>query len=192
MGTAMRLILASGSFYRLELLLDAGYEVIAIPAGIDEPPLSTFANLDTGLQSLAEQKARAVCDRGVTGVIFAADTVGYVHGEVFGKPRDRDDALRMLRAISGTTHEVRTGWCLLRTQDGFVRTGVETTRITMREWTSTEFEQYLAGGEWQGKCGAYGLQLPHDSFVTHIAGSVSNVIGVPLERLREVLAEIES
>jgi len=186
----MRLILASGSPFRLELLREAGYDVTAIPAGIDEPPLSSFADLDTGLQSLAEQKARAVCERGVTGLILAADTVGYAGGEVFGKPRDREDALRMLRAISGTTHEVRTGWCLVRTSDGVARSGVERTRITMRAWTPAEFDHYLAGGEWQGKCGAYGLQLPNDPLVTQINGSVSNVIGVPLERLREVLAEI--
>ena len=192
MGTAMRLILASGSPYRLELLREAGYDVTVIPARIDEPPLSTFADLDRGLQSIAEQKARAVCDRGVTGLILAADTVGYAQGEVFGKPRDRNDALRMLRAISGTTHEVHTGWCLLRTRDDVMRTGVESTRITMRDWTPAEFEQYLSGGEWRGKCGAYGLQLPHDPFVTHLAGSVSNVIGVPLERLREVLVELDS
>lgn len=183
----MRLILASGSPYRLELLCRAGYDVTAIPAGIDEPPLSQFSDVDTGLQTLAEQKARAVGERGVAGLILAADTVGYVQGEVFGKPHDRDDALRMLRAISGTTHEVRTGWCLLRTSDGVLRTGVERTQITMRGWTAAEFEQYLDSGEWTGKCGAYGLQLPHDPFVTRIAGSTSNVIGVPLERLREVL-----
>lgn len=183
----MRLILASGSPYRLELLRQAGYDFEAIPSGIDEPDLSAAPDIESALKSLAELKVRAVSHRGVQGVILAADTVGYVNGKVFGKPADRADALRMLQAISGTMHEVLTGWCLLRTADNSVHTEVERTRIVMRAWTETEFERYLDSHEWQGKCGAYGLQLPRDPFVTRIEGSVSNVIGVPLERLREIV-----
>jgi septum formation protein len=115
-----------------------------------------------------------------------------VGGAVLGKPVDRDDAWRMLRAISGTVHEVRTGWCLLRTSDQLQISGVETTTIAMREWTSDEFAACLDSGQWIGKSGAYGLELPHDRFVTRIAGSASNVVGVPLERLGQVLADLQA
>jgi len=95
----------------------------------------------------------------------------------------------MLQAISGTRHEVATGWCLLRTRDQLHLSGVERTTITMRAWTPEEFARYLDSGKWIGKSGAYGLDLPHDPFVTEITGSASNVIGVPLQRLGEALAE---
>jgi len=187
-----RLILASQSIYRLELLERAGYGVHAIPAGIVEPSLVDFSDLDAGLIHTAALKARAVWQKGAQGLIFAADTVGLVGGEVFGKPADRNDALRMLRAISGTAHEVLTGWCLFRTRDQLQLAGVERTGISMRPWTAGEFSAYLDRGRWQGKSGAYGLQLPDDPFVTRIEGSRSNVVGVPLERLAQVFAEFPS
>jgi septum formation protein len=187
-----RLILASQSIYRLELLQKAGYHVDAISAGIAEPALAEFSDVGAGLVHIAALKARAVWRKGVEGLIFAADTVGLAGGEVFGKPADRSDALRMLRAISGTAHEVLTGWCLFRTRDQLQLAGVERTAISMRAWTTDEYETYLDRGRWKGKSGAYGLQLPNDPFVTHIEGSPSNVVGVPLERLAQVLAEFPS
>jgi septum formation protein len=184
-----RLILASQSPYRLQLLRDAGYDVEAVPAGIDEPDLSGSTDLDADLFHVAVLKARALHRMNVRGLILAADTVGSVAGQVFGKPSDRPDALRMLRAISGTTHDVLTGWCLLRPSDGLIIGGTEKTIITMHPWTEDEFTRYLDSGEWIGKCGAYGLQLPHDPFVTRIEGSAANFIGLPLERLKMVLTE---
>jgi septum formation protein len=184
-----RLILASQSPYRLRLLRDAGYEVEAIPANVAEPDLADFADFGAGLIHVASLKARAVWRSGAQGLILAADTVGYAGDRVFGKAADRADALRMLQAISGTTHEVLTGWCLLRTRDQLQISGIERTAVTMRAWTAEEFAAYLDSGAWIGKCGAYGLEIPHDPFVTNIAGSAANVIGVPLERLEQVLAE---
>ncbi len=183
------MLLASASADRLRLLRDAGYTVTASPSGVAEPPFSRFGDVDTYVSVLAELKARAVQQRGGAGLIFAADTVGVAAGEVFGKPSGREDARRMLAAISGSMHEVVTGWRLLRARDNLMLGGVERTVITMRPWTDAELDAYLDSGEWQGKCGAYGLQLPHDPFVTDIVGSTSNVIGVPLERLHAVLHE---
>jgi septum formation protein len=187
-----RLILASQSPHRLELFRSAGYDVEAMPANIDEPDPLQFGDLDAGLIHIAKLKAFAVFRRGASGLIFAADTVGVSGGVVFGKPADRADALHMLRAISGTIHEVRTGWCLLRTSDELQISGVERTTITMRAWTDDEFTAYLDSGQWMGKSGAYGLELPFDRFVTRIDGSASSVVGVPLEHLRDVLAEFSS
>ncbi|MBS0264224.1 MAG: septum formation protein Maf [Planctomycetes bacterium] len=187
----MRLILASQSPDRLELLRTAGYDVLVMPADLAEPDPASFSDFDAGLMHIAIMKARAVRARGAEGLILAADTVGVVAGEIFGKPRDRADARRMLSAMSNTVHEVCTGWCLMRTRDQLHWTGCEHTSIAMRAWTDDELQWYLDGGEWQGKSGAYGLQLPHDPFVTRIDGSLSNVIGIPLERLATVLREIE-
>jgi septum formation protein len=95
----------------------------------------------------------------------------------------------MLQILSGSEHEVLTGWCLLRTSDGLIWSSVETTSITMRTWTDSEIQDYLDSGEWEGKCGAYGLQLPRDPFVTEMRGSPSNVIGIPLEALDRIWIE---
>ncbi|MFN8855720.1 MAG: Maf family protein [Planctomycetaceae bacterium] len=184
-----RLILASQSQWRRELLASAGYDVECVPAQLDEPHPLSLGDLETGLIHIAQLKARTVARRGARGLILAADTVGHVGGEIFGKPVDRADARRMLQAMSGVSHEVLTGWCLLRTADGVALTGCESTAIHMRPWTSTELEAYLNSGEWRDKCGAYGLQWPADPFVTELRGSASNVIGVPLERLAQVLQE---
>jgi septum formation protein len=186
------LILASQSPDRLQLLRDAGYDVVAIPSNIPEPDPREFTDIDAGLIFIATLKARAVWRRGAKGLILGADTVGVVDGRLFGKPVDRSDARRMLAAISETRHEVCTGWCLLRTYDELYISGCERTTIAMRCWSPDEIDCYLDTGEWIGKSGAYGLQLPHDPFVSEIVGSSSNVIGVPLERLAEVLTLLEA
>ncbi len=188
----MRLILASQSKARRELLEQAGFNVDVIPSGIDEPDLTSFPDLEAALQYLALWKAHTVRDRGAVGTILACDTVSHVNGELLGKPTDRDDARRMLRLLSGSTHDVLTGWCLLRTRDGIGLVGVERTTITMRPWTDIEITSYLDSGEWEGRCGGYGLQLPRDPFVIDIQGSAANVIGVPLERVQQALAEFPS
>lgn len=190
--TMPSIILASGSPYRRELLEQAGYDVTAVASGIDEPDLALFPDLAAGLIYLAQLKARAVQRLGHSGVILGADTVSLAGGHILGKPADRAVARQMLEQLSGTTHQVLTGWCLLRTTDELALTGVEQTEITMRRWTESEILAYLDSGEWQGKCGAYGLQLPIDPFVTGMAGSASNVIGLPLERLAEVWREFPS
>lgn len=183
------LILASGSPYRKQLLEDAGYRVTAVVSGVAEPDLSSFPDLGAGLTYLAHVKARAVQALGYEGLIVGADTMSLVGRDVLGKPSDIEDARRMLLQLSGAAHVVLTGWCLLRTTDGLSWSGVEETSVRMREWTASELEDYLENGEWQGKCGAYGLQLPHDPFVTELKGSASNVIGIPLERLAALFDE---
>src|SRR5262249_22670724 len=159
-----------------------GYEVEAAPTEIAEPDPTSFPDLKAGLVQIAALKVRDAERRGAQGLILGADTVGRVGGRVFGKPDDRDDALRRLRAISGRAAEVFTGCYLLRTRDQFHVTGVETTTIIMRTWMGDEFDAYLDSGAWIGKSGAYGLQVPHDPFVTSVVGSTSSVIGIPLEK----------
>jgi septum formation protein len=187
-----RLILASRSRARRELLEQAGYEVQVVVPEVVEPDPATFDDLGAGLFQIAQLKARRVAETGAKGLILAADTVGFVAGQVFGKPADRVEARAMLAAISGTTHEVLTGWCLWRTRDELILGGVERTILTMRPWTDAERNAYLDSGEWIGKSGAYGLQFPADPFVIQIEGSAANVVGVPIERLQQILAEFPS
>lgn len=188
-GGRGRILLASQSVYRREVLEQAGYTVETYTTGIPEPEPLEFGDLQTGMAVLAVMKARAARRAGKTGLILACDTVSYVNGVVVQKPVDRADAERMLRAISDNTHEVLTGWCLLRARDELIVSGVETTRLTMRAWTEAERVAYLDSGEWEGKCGGYGLQVPRDPFLVRIEGSAANVIGVPVERVNAVLEE---
>lgn len=183
------LILASGSASRKQLLEKAGYRVTAVVSGVDEPDLAGFPDLSAGLIYLAHLKARAVQQQGQSGLILAADTVSVTNRAILGKPRDLADARHMLHQLSGSQHAVLTGFCLLRTSDGLTWSGVEETSIVMRPWTDVEIQAYLDSGDWEGKCGAYGLQLPEDPFVTAMRGSASNVIGIPLERLALIFDE---
>lgn len=187
-----RLILASRSQARRQLLEQAGFDLEVIPPDVTEPDPSRCGNLEAGLLEIAQLKARAVAEAGAQGLILAADTVGCVGGQVFGKPADRAEARTMLAAISGTTHDVLTGWCLWRTRDRLLLGGVERTTLTMRLWSDTERNAYLDRGEWIGRSGAYALQFPTDPFVTRIDGSAANVVGVPVERLCQILAEFPS
>lgn len=180
---SLRIILASGSPYRLELLRNAGYDVTACPSEIPEPEFSDGPDLETQLQDLALQKARAVAQRVVQGLILGADTLSLVDGHVLGKPEDVHQAREMLLKLAGTTHEVVTAYAILRSWDGKFLTGVERTRLQFRPWHPGELQHYLESGEWAGKCGAYGLRWPDDPLVISLTGSVSNVIGLPLERL---------
>ncbi|MFO1022541.1 MAG: nucleoside triphosphate pyrophosphatase [Planctomycetales bacterium] len=183
------LILASGSPYRLQLLKEAGYEVTPVASAIVEPELLVAPDLEEQLLSLACAKALTVADRGFTGLILAADTVSLVNDEILGKPTDEADARRMLTLLVGHPHEVWTAWVFLRTDRNQKLHGVEKTKLVFRPWKPGELDDYLASGEWAGKCGAYGLRLPDDPLLTEIIGSTSNVIGLPLERFAQLECE---
>lgn len=186
----IKLLLASGSPFRRQLLEQAGYCVTVRVPGIDEPQL-TPAQLPQALLDLAEAKARAVPTFETDPVLLlAADTVSLVRGEILGKPVDRADASRMLHRMSGTTHQVLTAICLLQRQTGEMRRVSVTTELTMKSWDTPRINAYLDTGEWVGKCGGYGLEWTGDPFIEQITGSFSNVIGLPLERLEQVLREL--
>src|SRR5262245_51091499 len=115
----LRLILASASIGRRELLVRAGYQFEVMPANIDEPTDAGFRDPRTLVQNIAWLKAAAVAPRVSDGIVLAADTVGWLHGQVISKPADEADAHRILRLLSGTQHELWTGVCLWRRSDDF-------------------------------------------------------------------------
>jgi septum formation protein len=184
----LRLILASASPRRQELLRDAGYRFIVSPADIDEsiyPP-----NLSPGQVAvyLSEQKARTAARSYPSDVILAADTVVAMGGELFGKPADREDARRMLGRLSGSVHGVLTGVTVACPATGFWRTRLAESAVHMRPLTAAELDSYLDTNQWQGKAGGYGIQDP-DPFVTRSTGSLTNIVGLPMQETAELLAE---
>ena len=140
-------------------------------------------------EALSYFKARSVAATLEQGLVLGADTVVAYRGRVFGKPADAADARRILQTLAGTTHEVITGIALVDAATGRRRIGHDVTRVTMKAMTPAELQAYLASGRWQGKAGAYGIQDHDDAFIERIAGSFSNVVGLPMELLARMLDE---
>jgi septum formation protein len=182
-----RLILASGSPARRDLLARAGYRFEVLPADIDEPSGEGFGDARALVQHTAWLKAAAVAPRVRDGVVLAADTVGWLHGQVIGKPADEADARRILRMLAGTEHELWTGVCLWRRPDGIQLAWQEVSRVAMVPLTEAELNDYLTNRTWQGCSGAYAIQENEDPYVRVIEGSTNNVIGLPMETLTQVL-----
>jgi septum formation protein len=182
-----RLILASGSPARRDLLARAGYRFEVLPANIAEPSGEGFGDARALVQHTAWLKAAAVAPRVPDGVVLAADTVGWLHGQVIGKPADEADARRILRMLAGTEHELWTGVCLWRRPDDIQMAWQEVSRVAMAPLTEAELTDYLANRTWQGCSGAYAIQEDEDPYVRVLEGSTSNVIGLPMETLTGVL-----
>ena len=208
-----RLVLASGSPRRIELLTEMGFDPIVRPQDIDEAAaLEAFANsfdeeLDEDfveeptceemVRHLAECKAMsALGDETKPGdVILAADTIVAIDDEELGKPHSEEDAIEMLHALSGRTHEVSTGVCLLSpTRTGGHRSFsfYETTSVTFYELDDATIEAYVKTGEPLDKAGAYGIQGLCARFVEKIQGDYNNVVGLPVGRIYQKLKKEES
>ena len=124
-------------------------------------------------------------------LVLGADTVVVIDGETLGKPADLDDAARMLRLLSGRTHQVHTGVCLVRAPDVVEAQKHETTLVTFRELDEEEIRTYVESGEPMDKAGAYAVQGVASKFVTRISGCYSNVVGLPVALVYEILKKAE-
>jgi septum formation protein len=185
-----RLILASASPRRRELLLAHGYRFEVVPSAIDESSAATDAAPPHVLvERLSAAKARDVAGRLKDGVVLAGDTVAALGDRVIGKPADREDARAILRALAGTRHEVITGIALVHVASGQFRVAHDRTAVYLRTLSDAEIEDYLNTNEWRGKAGAYGIQDVGDQFVSRIEGSFTNVVGFPMELVVSLLEE---
>ena len=182
--SGMRLILASASPRRTDLLRAAGYDFDVEPAHVDE---SELAGEPPGAYVLrvAAMKARTVAARHPEDIILAADTTVVVDGTMLAKPADDADARRMLGLLSGRTHDVLTGVVLVRA--GRESSAVIDTRVSFRLLTAEEINRYVASGEPHDKAGAYGVQGRAARFVESVVGSYSNVVGLPVGAVRALL-----
>ena len=183
----LRLILASASLGRRELLKQAGYDFDVQPSHVDEPTGAGVRDIRAFVQQVAWIKAAAVAKRVDAGIVLAADSVGWIRGEVIGKPADRDDARRILRLLRGTDHELWTGVILWRRPDDVQLAWQEASRVAFRALSDQEIESYLDTRLWEGCSGAYAVQGPDDPYVCVAQGTVSNVVGLPVESLGRLL-----
>ncbi len=182
----MRLILASSSPRRIELLSRISSNFIAIPSDIDEtasgPP-------EVRVLALARAKAEEIATRH-HGVVIGADTIVVLGDEVLGKPASRTAARGMLRRLSGRIHRVLTGIYIVSTFTGESREACEETEVRFRELAADEIEWYLDTGEYTDKAGAYGIQGKGAILVAGIRGDYFNVMGLPLCRLYLMLRSL--
>ena len=183
-----RLTLASGSLGRRELLKLHGYSFDVKPSNIDEPTDAQNGDIRRYVGELAWNKAAAVAPQVPDGVVVAADTVAWLDGHVVGKPDDEADARRILGNLSGRAHELWTGVCVWVRPAGWQVCWQEISRVRMKALSSAELDAYIASRKWVGCSGGYTIELPNDPYLTVEEGSVSNVIGLPMESLGEVLA----
>jgi septum formation protein len=197
------LVLASASPRRQELLRNAGIPFTAQPADINETPLANESPRDCA-ERLAREKALAISQKRPQNYVLGADTIVVVDDKILGKPRDAADADRMLRLLSGRTHKVVTGVCLVTpsmlvapsmrssesTLDGRgARTVSEITLVTMEKISDEEIRDYIATGEPMDKAGAYAIQGIASRWIPRIEGDYGNVVGLPVARVYAMLRE---
>ena len=193
-----RMVLASSSPRRQTLLAEAGYAFDVQP-----PPISEPTHWSDGLppiqlaEALAYFKARSVADNHHGAWVLGADTIVALDEQIMGKPADEDDARRMLHDLSHNRHDVITGVALVFLNgDGGVGAAEKrliassTTRVTMRPMTDAEIDAYIVSDEWRGKAGAYAIQETADRFISTLEGSFSNVVGLPMELLEQMVESV--
>lgn len=181
----VNLILASGSPRRAELLRSAGIDFTVRVSDVDEKVLPGELPRDYVVR-LSREKAQAVAAAGE--FVLGADTTVVMLNEILGKPTDENDARRMLRLLSGKWHEVLTGVSLVN--GAKVRSDVAVTRVKFSKLSEEETNWYVASGETMDKAGAYGIQGYASRFVERIEGSYSNVVGLPVQMVYRMLAEV--
>lgn len=184
------LILASSSPRRQELLREIGIPFQVHAANINEDQIAGESPIDYALR-LAREKAQAVAAQYPQSYVLGADTIVVLNGEVLGKPKDYADAARMLRLLSGRAHEVTTAVSLITpsaiAQGMLAETHASTTKVYFRAIAEAEIQQYVAGGEPMDKAGAYAIQGGASRWTDRIEGEFSNVVGLPLSLVTEML-----
>jgi septum formation protein len=186
----MKLILASASPRRAQILRDVGISFSVLSSAVDETPYPNETPQQV-VQRLANAKAELVAARAVgPAILVAADTVVVLDGQILGKPRSTEDARRMLQLFSGRTHSVITGVSLIRLPEMERRQFIETTLVTFAPLSSADISRYLATDEPYDKAGAYAIQGHAGRYIPRIEGCYFNVVGLPLARLVATLGEL--
>ena len=176
----MKVILASGSPRRSEILKLAGYEFDVVPSSADETMGS--GELCDNVMELAGRKAREVASGHPAALVIGADTVVSCGGEIMGKPGDGEDAVRMLKELSGKRHIVYTGVCVCCVERGIEHRFYDATEVEFYEMDGGEISKYVASGEPMDKAGAYAVQGMGSVFVKGIEGDFFNVMGFPISK----------
>jgi septum formation protein len=183
-----KLILASSSPRRAEILTSVGWPFEVVVASVDES-VNDGEEPSAYVQRLARAKAEAVATKLEEGLVLGADTTVVVDNSILGQPRDDDDARRMLRLLNGKWHEVLTGVALIRV-GGEARVDYERTRVRFSEMTDADIDWYIATGEPRGKAGAYAIQGSAALFIEEVQGDYFNIVGLPVRLVFKMSDEL--
>jgi septum formation protein len=186
-----RIILASASPRRRDLLTQAGYTFEVVPSDVDESAFEgTASSPRRHAETLALAKAQSVASRYPDALVIGADTLVDCRGEIIGKAADAEEAEQITRKLFSAPHKVITGLALVRLSDNTQIVRSDVTIVYPRQMTEEHIARHIAGGSWQGKAGAYAIQETGDEFVDHIDGSLTNVMGLPMELLKQLLNDL--
>lgn len=189
METADRLILASGSSGRRWLMNQAGFVFDVIPSSIEEP-ISGFTNPRVMVQTIAWMKAHAVAMARPNGNIISADTIAWIDGEPLLKPNGRDHARTMIKMLQGRIHELWTGVVVWTGSRNDQICWQERSLVRVAPMDPIQIERYLNEREWVGCSGSYAIRGGGDPVIQALEGSVSNIVGLPMESLSRVLGSM--
>lgn len=185
----MKIVLASSSIRRRQLLgkLIDDFDIYA--SSFCEESIDFRGNCGEYVMNLALGKAQDVCSkmREMNTIIIGCDTVVYFRGNILGKPRDRDDAFNMLKSLSANEHDVYSGVAIINKASGLIKRDFVKTTVRFSDISDEQIEKYLNTSEYKDKAGAYGIQGYGGVFVPKIHGCYYNVVGLPLNKLREML-----
>lgn len=186
----MRIVLASGSPRRRELLAQVGIDFEVTVSGIEEVVTSTVPK-DVVCELSRQKAADVFLETAGDIVVIGADTVVSADNRILGKPQDEEDAAKMLKSLSGRCHSVFTGvtLCIRRNGEEELLTFAEETKVYVDELTDRDIKAYIATGEPMDKAGAYGIQGKFAAYVEKIEGDYNNVVGLPVRRVCKVLRE---
>lgn len=184
------LVLASSSPRRIAFLKQLGVRFQLAHPRVDETPLARERPRPY-VRRVAMEKARAVSEKRPTEWVLAGDTIVVLDGRILGKPKDERHARRMLRNLSGRSHQVLSALALVHARKGQEHCRVSVTRVHLRKLTATEIRWYVGTGEPADKAGAYAIQGKGGIFVERIVGSASNVAGFPVETFYELMQKAE-
>ena len=186
------LILASVSPRRRRLMSEAGYEFTVVPPEVDE---SSFAADQASpveyAKRLALAKAKSVAGRHPDSFVIGADTIVDFRGRIIGKAADAEEAKQITRKLFSEPHKVITGVAIVRLSDGTELVQSDSTTVYPRKMTAGQIANHVKGGSWRDKAGAYAIQETGDEFVEKIEGSLTNVMGLPMELLESLLAGLK-
>jgi septum formation protein len=170
-------------------MADAGYEFTVVEPDVDESAFTTEGiTAREYVEALALAKAKSVAPMYPESLVIGADTVADSAGEIIGKPVDSDDAERITRKLFSASHKIITGLAIIRLCDHVRRVVSESTTVYPKPMTAAQTAEHIKGGTWRDKAGAYAIQETGDEFVERVEGSLTNVMGLPMERLKSLLA----
>jgi septum formation protein len=181
-----KVILASTSRWRKEILEKSRIPFVVEPSDYEEDMTLKLSPKELA-ETLATGKAEAVAIKHNDEIVIGADTFIEFEGEVLGKPGTKEKATSLLRRLSGKTHPIHTGYCIIDTKTGERHSGTVTTRVTFRDLPEDEIDAYVATGEAENAGGGYTLQSYAAGFVSHIDGDFYNIVGLPLWKIIEEL-----